>query len=247
MRKELHAGKKQSRFPSRPLPMKTILAFLTAVSSLLVGTSYAQTTIASWDFQPNPLPTAIFGTTFPASGEFSADNGGTGFLTAVHSNSATGWSSPAGNGSSNSLAANTWSIGDYFQFRFSTLTFSNIAIVWSQTRNSAGPTNFSLRYSTDGTSFTSFTNYQVAAATWSSTSNNIASIFTSDLSSITAIDNQSDVYLRLVADSAPTNTTGQIRIDDITITGVPEPSTYALLALAGAGLAGYVIRRRRRG
>jgi hypothetical protein len=27
---------------------------------------------------------------------------------------------------------------------------------------------------------------------------------------------------------------------------VPEPSTYAMLALAGAGFAGYVIRRRRR-
>jgi hypothetical protein len=29
-------------------------------------------------------------------------------------------------------------------------------------------------------------------------------------------------------------------------TVIPEPSTYAMLALAGAGFAGYVIRRRRR-
>jgi hypothetical protein len=33
----------------------------------------------------------------------------------------------------------------------------------------------------------------------------------------------------------------------IGVTGViPEPSTYALLALSGAGLGGYVLRRRRK-
>ena len=34
--------------------------------------------------------------------------------------------------------------------------------------------------------------------------------------------------------------------DSITVQVVPEPSTYAMLALAGVGFAGYVIRRRRR-
>jgi hypothetical protein len=32
----------------------------------------------------------------------------------------------------------------------------------------------------------------------------------------------------------------------IQVVAIPEPSTYAMLALAGAGFAGYVIRRRRR-
>lgn len=224
--------------------MNKLFLTLTALAVTALG-AQAQTTIASWDFEPDPLAVNLTNTTFPSSGSYAADNGGTGFLTAVHASASTVWSSPAGNGSANSLSANNWATGDYFQFQFSTLTFSNIAITWSQTRSGTGLTNFSLRYSTDGSSFTTFTNYAVAQVTWGSTVFTNASVFVADLTSVTAIDNQADVYFRLVADQTPASG-GTGRIDDITITGVPEPSTYAMLALAGAGFAGYVIRRRRR-
>ena len=222
---------------------KTILTLSAIVATALAA--QAQSIIASWDFEPDPLAVNLTNAVFPSAGSYAADNGGIGQLTAVHASNNTVWSSPSGNGSSNSLSANNWTTGDYFQFQFSTLTFSNIAITWSQTRSATGLTNFSLRYSTDGSSFTTFTNYSVAQVTWSSTTFTNSSVFVADLLSVTAIDNLSDVYLRLVAEQTPAGT-GTGRIDDITITGVPEPSTYAMLALAGAGFAGYVIRRRRR-
>lgn len=37
----------------------------------------------------------------------------------------------------------------------------------------------------------------------------------------------------------------QMAVDDLSFTAVPEPSIYAMLALAGAGFAGYAIRLRR--
>ncbi len=38
-----------------------------------------------------------------------------------------------------------------------------------------------------------------------------------------------------------------VRVDSITVEIVPEPSTFAMLGLAGLGFAGYMLRRRRRG
>ena len=40
--------------------------------------------------------------------------------------------------------------------------------------------------------------------------------------------------------------TSGVLVNSLELQVVPEPSTYAMLALAGAGFAGYVIRRRRR-
>lgn len=41
------------------------------------------------------------------------------------------------------------------------------------------------------------------------------------------------------------NADAQMAIDDVTFSAVPEPSTYALLSLAAAGLGAHMIRRRR--
>jgi hypothetical protein len=64
-----------------------------------------------------------------------------------------------------------------------------------------------------------------------------ATAFSTDVSSVAAAN------LRIGGGA----TTPGVLVNSIEVgTVVPEPSTYAMLALAGAGFAGYVIRRRRR-
>ena len=64
-----------------------------------------------------------------------------------------------------------------------------------------------------------------------------ATAFSSEVSSVAAAN------LRI----GGSLTTPGVRVNSIEVaTVIPEPSTYAMLALAGAGFAGYVIRRRRR-
>ena len=211
--------------------MKWVITIIGLFTALFLSLAHAQTNLAGWDFEPDPLATSLTNATF---GPLATDNGGTGTLTGVHAATNTVWSSPIGNGSSNALSANNWAIGDYFQFQASSLAYSNISLAWSQTRSSTGPTNWSLRYSTDGVSFTAFTNYSVAATTWNATNASQASVFTVSLATVTALDNQANVYLRLVSEEA-TAPAGSARIDDVTITALPlatGPTIYAAASLS---------------
>jgi len=216
-----------------------------AAFSLMAVSANAVTQIADWTFETSAPVTA---------GPFAAEVG-TGSALGFHAGASV-YSTPAGNGSTHSFSSNTWAVGDYYQFSVSTTGLSGISITFDQTSSNTGPANFGLMYSTNGTSFTEFgSDYTVLAnatpnPTWNPTTGSSLYTMTDDLSSITALNGASTIFLRLQntttvsANGGVVATAGTDRVDNVIInaaTAAPEPTTVAALGLGAIAL----IRRRR--
>ncbi len=226
-----------------------------ALLAMSVSASASAVTVAQWDFEPTKTPADSSNTaTYPNA---IAPTVGSGNASGVHDDATTDWSTPVGNGSANSFSSNTWTEGDYYQFQTSTTGYADVMLSWDQTSSNTGPKDFKLSYSTNGTAFTDFTSYSVLAngspnTAWASGSYNAAFNFNFDLSAITALDNQANVYFRLTdisttsANGSVVATGGTDRVDNFTVIAapVPEADTYALM-LAGMGLVGFLARRRK--
>jgi hypothetical protein len=243
--------------------MKKIILLIAIGSVLNLDCARASVVLANWTFETYNAANST-GATGPSLLAEAGLGVGVAVATGVHASSSAQWSNPTGNGSTESFSVNTWTVGDYFQFRTSSLGYSGISLRWDQTGSSTGPTNFSLLYSTDsGANFTQFATYAVVKSTgtlinysdnttgngWSATKTAINTSFSYDFSSITGLDNNSNIVFRLAQlDNITTGTTtvaagGTGRIDNVIITAsvpepasIPEPSTGALLVLGGAAL-----------
>ena len=212
--------------------------------------------MANWTFETYTAA-SLTAATGPALLAEAGLGAGVAVATAVHASSSTVWSNPTGNGSVESFSANNWAVGDYFQFRTSSLGYTGINLSWDQTGSSTGPTNFSVLYSTDsGANFTQFATYAivkssgtlinysdgVTGGSWLSNKLATNTSFSYDFSSITGLDSNSDIVFRLAqlnnitSGASTVSTSGSGRIDNVIITAVPEPSTCALLVLGGAAL-----------
>lgn len=199
---------------------------------LVMGTPV---TIAQWTFENTPIPAG--------AGPYSPEVG-SGSASGFHAGAAV-YSSPAGNGSQHSFSSTLWAVGDYWQFRVSTIGFDDISISWDQAGSGTGPSDFVLQYRTDGTSFKQVgTDYTVSLAGWSTTTYHNTFTFSPGLSSIAPlIANQQDVYFRLVDNSTTAingntvGTAGTDRVDNFIVSGnkIPASVPDSIPCLAGLG------------
>jgi hypothetical protein len=220
---------------------------LAAGIALTAVVSAKAQTIADWTFETSqPAGTGTADTSF---GSYAAEVG-TGTASGFHQ-SASVYSTPAGNGSAHSFSSTAWTTGDYYQFSFSTTGFSGLQLTYAEISSSTGPGQFRLQYSTDnGADFTTINNYSVlvnaSPNTWSSSTANSASDFTVDLSSITALDNQANVILQFLDTSTTSAGGGTVasggtdRIDNVDIFEplVAAPEQTSSLALFGLTIVG---------
>lgn len=225
------------------------VALLGLTAALAVVTASAEAeTVALFTFETSAPTTA---------GPFAAETNNTGFTMGAMALGAAGgatptYSSPAGNGSAHSFSANGFAVGGYYQFSINSTNFAGLSVSYDQGGSGTGPRDFVFQYSTNGGStFTTLAGsaYQLANVNFVPGTVNPAFTHTFDLSSITGLDsNANDVFRITVADNVSISggtiaAAGTDRIDNFTLSTVPEPSTVfgGLLTL---GAVGWSQRRR---
>ncbi|MCC6634683.1 MAG: T9SS type A sorting domain-containing protein, partial [Chitinophagaceae bacterium] len=181
--------------------------------------------LAQWTFE----------TSVPTSAGPHSPEIGSGQATGNHASGSTTYNNPVGNGSAESFSSDRWASGDYYQFKTSSYGYQNITIDFDQTGSNTGPRDFKIQYSTDGSTFTDLSggSYQLTADSWSSSGDpKSASSRTFDLSSVTALNNQANIYIRLTVSSSTAidggsiATTGTGRVDNVTIKGAAITFTW---------------------
>jgi hypothetical protein len=248
--------------------MKKLFSILALSASLSIG-GQAQSFIAGWDFQTTTTGgTAVLAS--PATPKVYLANVGSGTLYLDGTQGSSDWFVPATGSSgtelngfggtatnaSNGLSSVTTSPsalafvnqtanGKFAVFKFDLSSVVDpIEISFAAQRTSTGFTSQTWEWSTNGTTY-NLIGALVGGTTQGTLQDSFANSGILELPQFSDLSGQADAYVRVTFAGASASS-GNNRMDNIQFNAVPEPSTYAMLALAGAGFAGYVIRRRRR-
>ncbi len=207
---------------------KSLLSCLAAM--LLASPIALADTIAKWTFETSQ-PAGSPGTSAWITNIVAEV--GTGTAAGWHAGNAT-YSSVTGNGSEKAFSSQIWGAGDFYQFAVGTMGFQSLSLAFDITRSPTGPGTFALQYSTDGTAFTPFgsaflilTNGTGFPA-WNTTTAYGAYTMSFDLSSVTALNGVAVVYFRLVDVTAPTSSSGTLRVDNFLVSGTVVASSVPL-------------------
>ena len=224
--------------------------------TLLVASAAAQSqTLTKWNFNsvPPDASTAT-GSLLPSVGSGTATLVGTtgSFASGVGSTDPAAIDS-SGWGTSGYATQGTGDRTRGVQFNVSTVGFNLIAVSWDQRLSNTAARSAQFQYSLNGTNFTDFG--AVFSGSPGDAWYNNRSV---DLSSVTGVGNNANFAFRVVAAFEPSTsayapattsstyaTTGTWRFDQVSVTAVPEPGTYAIM-LAGLAMIGFMALRRNR-
>ncbi len=238
-------------------------ACFVALAMTCMGSDLAKAAVlANWTFENFPDAS---GTAVPASGVVP-EAGIYAAGSAASLNTGGTVNTVAGNGSVNSYSSNGYDVGEGFTYKTSSLLYSQIKITWDETGSNTGPRDFKVQYSTDGSTYTDIPTsptYVVLTngapnPSWASSGAGLPSAaytYTRDLSAVTALNNQANIFIRMIDNSTTSINGGTVasggtgRMDNVIIEGtladvgaVPLPA--GVFVFAGVAGFGGVARRR---
>ena len=231
--------------------VRRLFSFSAMVSGLVIVAPLSADMVASWTFEEN-----VGVGTQVEMGPISPEMGSGSFY--GFGSESTVWSAGVGNGSLQSQSAQSFGLNSGYLIEFSTDGFltpdaTQLRISWHQTGTDTSPAFWEPQFSFDSENYFAVAPaYVITNDNWSSDPGffRSQSVYTLDLMDLDGLDVPVFSFRLIVIDDVAINggsvtADGISLIDNLTVSIVPEPSTYALF-FGGICMAFVLIRARLR-